>query len=190
MDNIKVELVKYPTENDWLLCKNEALNTIWKNSEKEVTSKWKSMILRSEHSPIRSLWYTFKIYNIPYWVSTHFVRHKIGVEHFISSQRPDRQNEYDRNLAPQNSPVTHMMTANAQAIINISKVRLCYNASRETRYVWNLVLDEIEKVTPELYNLCVPSCIYRNSICPEPTPCGYTNGTQFKEKLDKYTSKI
>lgn len=189
-DEVYVEMIKFPTAEDWQLCRNMALNTIGKESEKEVSSEWKSMILRSEHSPIRSLWFTWKWHNLPYFVSTHFVRHKIGTEHWVMSQRNDRQKKYDRNEAPQNAPVTHMMSANAQAILNISKVRLCYQASSETRHAWNLVLNEIEKVTPELYNLCVPSCIYKNSLCPEPTPCGYTTGTRFEKKLELYKSQF
>ncbi len=188
-DEVYVEMIKFPTAEDWQLCRNMALNTIGKESEKEVSSEWKSMILRSEHSPIRSLWFTWKWHNLPYFVSTHFVRHKIGIEHFISSQRNDRQKKYDRNLAPQSSVVTHMCIANAQAIINMSRVRCCYQASSETRNAWLLLLEEVEKVCPELYTLCQPNCVYRGH-CPEPRSCGWNKTPQFEERLELYKSQF
>lgn len=190
IDDVKVELIKYPTDEDWLLCRNMALNTIGKESSKEVTSEWKSMILRSEHSPIRSLWFTWKWENLPYWVSTHFVRHHVGVNHFISSQRNDRQKLYDRNDAPQASPISHVCVANAQAIINISKVRCCFQASPETRHAWQLALNEVQKVCPELYDLAAPSCVYRNGLCPEPRSCGWNKSAQFNERLVLYRTQF
>ena len=53
---------------------------------KEPSSKWKKTILLSEHSPIRKLMFSWKWTNLPYWVSVHFVRHKFGIEHFVSTQ--------------------------------------------------------------------------------------------------------
>ena len=69
-DKIKVEIIKYPTDEDWLFCKQCALNTIGKNSTKLPSDEWKAKILNAEHSPIRTLWFAFKM-EIPYWVSVH-----------------------------------------------------------------------------------------------------------------------
>jgi hypothetical protein len=73
---------------------------------------------------------------------------------------------------PQSQLVTHECIANAQAIINISRKRLCAQASRETNKAWKLVLDAVKKELPELYNVCVPECIYRG-FCPELNSCGW-----------------
>ncbi len=184
---MKVNIIKYPKDNDWLLVKNNALVTVGKESDKFPDTKWKTKILVSEHSPIRDLIYTWEWINLPSWVSTHLVRHKFGIEHFVKSQRNDRQKEYDRTKAPQDAPVNHRCTANAQAILNISHRRLCNCASKETIVAWRLFLAELSLYSPELTGLCVPSCIYRNGICPEVfSPCGYNNTDQFKDKLIIY----
>ena len=99
-DEIKVEILRHPTDEDWERCKMLAMNTIGKRWSGEVTDEWKNKILKAEHSPIRTLMFTVRM-ELPYWVSTHFVRHKYGVEHYVSSQRNDRQDKYDRREAPQ-----------------------------------------------------------------------------------------
>ena len=76
-DKIKVEMIKHPTDEDWLFCKQCTLNTIGKTTTTLPTDEWKKKLLKSEHSPIRTLWFAFKI-EMPYWVSVHFVRHKLG----------------------------------------------------------------------------------------------------------------
>ena len=70
---------------------------------KEPKPSWKRRILLAEHSPIRKLLVSWKWGNLPYWVSVHFVRHKYGIEHFVSTQRTDRTGE-DRTVKPQDAP--------------------------------------------------------------------------------------
>ena len=69
-----------------------------------------------EHSPIRNQWYKIRFEDIPYCIGMHFARHKIGVEHFFSTQRSDRTG-IDRSERKQTDPVLYEMVANAQAII-------------------------------------------------------------------------
>ena len=71
---------------------------------KEPSSRWKKRILLAEHSPIRKMVFSWKWLNLPYWVSVHFVRHKFGIEHFVSTQRTDRTGA-DRTGARQDAPV-------------------------------------------------------------------------------------
>ena len=93
--DFKVEILKYPTEEDWMLCKICTLNTVGKTSTRLPTDEWKHRLLLSEHSPIRTLNFCIKM-QIPYYVSVHFCRHFTGVTHFVQSQRNDRQDNYDR----------------------------------------------------------------------------------------------
>lgn len=166
----KVELIKYPTEKDWEYCKTCTLNTVGKKLvNKEVTSEWKHKILMSEHSPIRELWFGFKM-EIPYWVSVHFARHHEGVNHFVQTQRTDRTG-IDRNEIPQGAMVYHIMTVNAQALINMSHKRLCMQASEETREVMREICKLVIKVCPEIREMLVPNCLYRNGECTEFFPC-------------------
>lgn len=156
---------------------------------KEPSSKWKKNILLAEHSPIRQLMVKWK-WNIKSWISVHFVRHKIGIEHYVSTQREDRNNEgiNDRDIATQGTMVAHECIANAQAIINISRKRLCYQAHKETREVWKELLSELAKTEPELVSVCVPECVYRG-FCPEMKGCGFSEASGFNKLLEDYRRK-
>ena len=66
-----VKVLKYPTEEDWLLCKDCTLVTVGKESVKPPTEEWKRKLLRANHSPIRTLNFCFKLINIPSWVSVN-----------------------------------------------------------------------------------------------------------------------
>lgn len=163
-------MIKHPNDDDWLFCKQCTLNTIGKTITKLPTDEWKIKLLESEHSPIRTLWFAFKM-EIPYYVSTHFVRHKFGVEHFVQTQRNDRQDKYDRTKAPQDTLVSHIMYVNAQELANMAHVRLCKQASKETREVMEMIVSEVLKTNPEFKTVLVPKCKYRNGKCTEFFPC-------------------
>lgn len=86
--------------------------------------------------------------------------------------------------------VNHECEGNAQAIINISRKRLCNCASPETREAWKLFLDEVVKPNePELYSVCVKECIYRG-FCPEFKSCGYHKTEAYKKELQEYRKGI
>lgn len=148
----------------------------------EVASNWKHRILLAEHSPIRKLLIDWKWYELPSWVSVHFVRHKYGIEHWVRSQRTDRTGE-DRGS--QNALIEHECEANAQAIINISRKRLCYNASKETREAWIALLFKLIAEEPELVKVCVPDCIYRGH-CYEYESCGFYKTEKYQTWLSSY----
>lgn len=166
------------------------LNTIGKDTNTDPTSEWKKRILMSEHSPIRKLGIQAKWTSIYYFVSVHVCRHKLGIEHFVQSQRSDRTKE-DRNKKTQDALVDHEIDANPQAIINISRKRLCNCTSPETREAWQDFLDKLEAHEPELVSVCVKECIYRG-FCPEFYTCGYTNTSfeKFRKELDEYRGNI
>lgn len=168
---MKVELIKHPTDEDWLFCRQCTLNTIGKTTTKLPTDEWKVKLLKSEHSPIRTLWFGFQL-KIPYWVSVHLVRHKHGCEHFVETQRNDRQDNYDRKKAPQDTLVSHIIYVNAQELMYMARMRLCYQASEETREVVKEMCRLAIESNPEFKGLFVPKCIYRNGKCDEFFPCG------------------
>ena len=168
---MKVELLKYPTQEDWNFCKACTLNTMGKKLVKDADSEWKRKILASEHSPIRELWFAFRV-TCPYWVSVHLVRHHDGINHYVQSQRNDRQSEYDRNTAPQGQEVSHIVSVNAQELMYIARKRLCAQASEETRSVVYAMCRLATEVCPELDGLLVPNCVYRGGVCTEFFSCG------------------
>jgi hypothetical protein len=171
----------------WQRVLNAARRTVGKEYlDKEPSTSWKAKVLLAEHSPIRLLEYDFGWRKIRQWVTTHLVRHHEGVEKFVHSQRSDRRElPCDRDHIFQGAKNDMDMTCNAQAMINISRKRLCNCASKETREAWKMVMDELTFVDPILRNKCVPECVYRG-FCPELQSCGYWKTTQFKKDLAEY----
>ena len=165
-----VEILRYPTEEDWLRCKLLAISTSGKKHAKTADTEWRKKILRCEHSPIRTLMFTVRM-DVPYYVSVHFCRHKYGVEHYVSSQRNDRQNKYNRLEAPQAAMVTHVMDVNAQALMQIARKRLCGKADPATRKIMQDIVEAVVKVAPEFEELLVPQCKYFHE-CKEFQTCG------------------
>jgi len=155
----------------------------------EPSSSWRRRMLLAEHSPIRKLSINWKWYDLKSWISVHFVRHKFGIEHWVKSQRPDRGMGGNRDAAPQSTLINHECLANAQAIINISRKRLCNQASKETREAWKAFLETLKESEPELYGACIPDCIYRG-WCYEYKSCGYHLTENYKERLVKYRAGI
>lgn len=159
-------------DNDWVLVKNSCRNTVGKEyTEKEPTEEFKKRLLISEHSPIRILNFHWKWKNIKYFVAMEWARHKF--EKFITSQRNDRQDKYDRNKAPQDAPVNFDGYANMQNLIDAWRKRLCYQATKEAR---ELAEDFKATLKEEGYeaesDVLVPNCLYRMG-CPEFKTCGY-----------------
>ena len=183
---MRVDIVNY--SDNWQAVKDAAMNTIGIESGKYPDSSWKWKMLKAEHSPIRLIELTIRIEDIPYWVSTHLVRHKIGVEHFVSTQRTDRTG-INRNELPQKAPVCHTMRINAQALIAMSRKRLCHQAAPETRSAWSQVIAAVREVEPELAACCVPECIYRGH-CPELKCCGAFGSGKFQLRRAAYINGV
>ncbi len=194
-NNAKVRSIRQ--YGGWGRVLNAARMTAGKNAiDKEPSDYWKAKMLLAEHSPIRLLEYDGIVDYIKMWVTTHLVRHHVGVEKFVSTQRVDRnvnRKGFDRDELPQGLENSMMLSMNAQAIINISRKRLCKGCpSKETREAWEAVVDELRKVDSVLADKCVPECIYRG-FCPERDPrnprldrcCGYCNTRQFEYDLAK-----
>lgn len=155
---------------DWDEAKFSALITQNKKpKDKYPTEQWKEKLIKSEHSPIRKLMLSIVLRDIPSFVATHLVRH-VHMQPYVGTSRSDLTGK-DDSLTNRLTPVTMELFLNAQEILNISRQRLCYKASKETREIWIEVLKELKKIEPILVKYCVPNCIYRNG-CPEFVPCG------------------
>lgn len=182
------EIVRLDQVTSWKRALNAARRTIGKAPlAKEPSKSWEAKMLLAEHSPIRLVEFDWTWKDIMQWVTTHLVRHHEGCEKFVHSQRGDRRVLLvPRNELPQGALNDMDMTANAQAIINISRKRLCSCASKETREAWKQVVEAIREVDPVLADKCVPECLYRG-FCPEfMNPCGYSKTKKFEEDLQKY----
>jgi hypothetical protein len=145
-------------------------------------------LLLSEHSPIRKLVVSWKWQDLLWWVQTHFTRHHVGVEWFVKTSREDRTGIPRKGLS-QDALVDVEGEANAQAIINISRKRLCTKASKETRDAWAHFIDDLAKVEPELASVCVPDCVYRG-WCYEMESCGFHLTEVYRQMVDIHRENI
>lgn len=174
----------------WNRVLNAARRTVGKKPlDKEPSDNFKAKILLAEHSPIRLLEFDWTWEDIKQWVTVHLVRHHEGCEKFVHTQRVDRNpllKGLNRDELPQGLLNEMDMTANAQALINISRKRLCNCASPETREAWKAVIEKVKQVDPIMAEKCVPECVYRG-FCPEfDRCCGYVNSKQYQEQLKIY----
>ena len=127
-------------------------------------------LYRCEHSPIRTQTFWIEIFGLPTFASVHLTRHKFGVEHFVTSNRDDRGGAGDA-VVTRETPVNHGLFANAQALITMSRKRLCLVSHKETVKTWTLVRKAVRLVDPDLAQFMVPECVYRNGLCPEMRQC-------------------
>lgn len=172
----------------WSKVKQSARTTINRDGEGIYPGdSWKKTILLAEHSPIRRIRFSWKWKDLKSWISVHFVRHKIGIEHWVTTQRSDRTG-VPRDKLPQDSLVSHECEADAQALISISRRRLCNQAASETQAAWQEVKDKVAEVDPVLASVMVPECIYRG-FCPEFRSCGYVDTPEYAEALVEYRKK-
>lgn len=168
---MKITLLEYPTFNDWYEVKRRALVTVGKDRFEPPTAEWRHDILNARHSPIRRLPFSFLIEGIPSWVSVHLCRH-IHAQPYVKSQRNDRQQEYDRNKAPQDAPVNMIWDMGAEELLQVANKRLCMQASEETRAVVQEMCRLVAEKCPEFKPFLVPMCEYHGSVCHEMRPCG------------------
>ena len=180
-------IVKAQFQSDWEWAKRAALKTVGLSpKDSQPTDEWKSKMLLAEHSPIRNVIYYISITNIRQWVTVHLIRHWLGFIPFVHTQREDRRHlEIPRDELPQGSLNDMDISANAQALINVSKKRLCNQASKETKEAWQEVKKAINEIDPIMASKMVPHCIYRG-FCPEIKSCGFANTEEFKKQLKDY----
>ena len=177
-----IEILRYPTEEDWRRCLLLARCTQGKyDAPKEPSDEWKRKILKAEHSPIRTLMFTIMMKDIPYCNSVHFVRHKYGVEHYVMSQR----NNPKRGSARQDAPVTHIMDINAQELIFMARKRLCYKSDIVTHSIMAKIVYEIGKKDGIYIGVFAPACHGFERFCPEFAPCGMYHGVEYVCKGDE-----
>jgi len=167
----KVRITDY--DIDWKKIKSACMTTISKQAgPKEPSDEWKRKLLLAEHSPIRRGSIAWKFDEIPYCISTHFVRHHEGVEKWVGTSRADRTEIKDRSQRTQMDMVPMEMEANIQALINISAKRLCTAADPLTRQYWRGVLEAIREYDENIFWACVPQCV-KSGGCPEYSKCGF-----------------
>lgn len=180
--------VEVTQETTWKRALNAARRTVGKEPlDKEPSREFKLKSLFVEHSQIKLVEYRIAFKDLKQWIGVHLLRHPFVLP-FIHSQRDDRRkNPVPRDEMPQGSPNDQDFYVNAQAIINISRKRLCNKASKETREAWQMVKDKMKEVDPELATVMVRQCVYRG-FCPEMGCCGFCNTPEYQKEVEAYRS--
>ena len=169
----------------WDTVKELALFTIGKvPKEDEPSEDWERRITVACHSPIRARMFLVKMHNIPYYVSVHLVRHKIGVEHFVRTNRSDRTGR-NTDSDSRSTPTNHAMLINAEALITMSRKRLCSMADPTTRMIWSTVVTALSNVDKVVADRCVRNCVHCG-FCPEFTSCGFDKSVAFEASRKAY----
>lgn len=186
--NTEVQITDFDV--NWKKIKSACMTTISKDAgDKEPSDTWKRKLLLCEHSPVRRGTVSWKWPEIPYAISTHFARHHEGCEKFVATERTDRTG-VPREERSQMNPVMMEMDANIQALINISKKRMCTGADPTTRLYWKAVWEAIKEYDENIAWAMVPECI-RDGGCPEYQPCGlfekFAEGLTKEELMDVKT---
>lgn len=88
------------------------------------------------------------------------------------------------------TPVNLGLLLNAQSLLDMSKLRLCTQASAETRQVFQSLKDKIAEVDPELASMMVRKCVYRGGLCGESCCCGFNNTPKFQEEMKLYSANF
>ena len=163
------EIIKI--KGDWEEVVNDCRMTVSKGElGHEPSQAFKKAILISEHDPIRDIEVKFRWADIKYWIAMHWKTHIWRSR--TNTQRNDRQDDYDRNKAPQDSPVEFIGDANAQHLIDTMRKRLCFMAAKETKEYAEDLKKTLHEIEPELSDVLVPNCIYRCG-CPEGGKCKF-----------------
>jgi thymidylate synthase ThyX len=175
MKDYKVQVQKV-TEEKWMRIACE--KTFLGKSKQTMDS-----IARQEHSPLRTQLYWVDLENIPLFVGSHLVRHHVGSQPYMLTHRTDRKGGEDLG---RNTPTDLGLMVNAQGLIDISKDRLCFQASKETREIFESIKSEVHEIDPNLAKYMVKKCVYRNGLCNEDRCCGYVGSNNFRDELDDY----
>ena len=156
--------------------------------------------------------------NIPLASSTHILRHHVGSTPYQLSCRDDRNGGYNhfpdrigniveminagelenaidelnwlKDNADRQTPVNLGLFLNAQSLIDMSKLRLCSQAHKETLTIFQALKAKIAEVDPSLASVMVRKCVYRGGICGEPRCCGFNSTEAFKKELVDYLSNF
>ena len=155
--------------NNYEINVTETKTRYWKKLAFDTTVRFDTKVsdldsYLMEHSPIREEEYCIEMKNIPTFVSVHFVRHNVGVKHYVLSNRNDRGGD-DKD--GRWTPVNHTMFLNSEALITLASKRLCRKSHQETRYIMWLIKEKIKEKNYELSRVMVPMCVRRNGICKE-----------------------
>lgn len=89
-----------------------------------------------------------------------------------------------KNKGGRMTPTNLGIWINAQSLIDMAKLRLCYHASEHTREIFEEIKHKVSLIDPDLACMMVKKCIYRNGLCGE--SCGYNQSVAWEHEMIAY----
>lgn len=138
---------------------------------------WHKMLL-STHSSHRAVLYRVYIEDIPYFAHVYLIRHHLGIQPHVYSQRDDGGAELHskRDSYPQGALISMCADINADALLQIARKRLCYKSHRVIQEVLRKIKISLiangDKYDQVLGNLMMRPCEWYPGYCSEPSSCG------------------
>jgi len=122
-----------------------------------------------EHSPIRTVYFWVKMYNIPNYVHIHFRTHNKFAAHiikddFVQTGRIDRSLRTNEDRWANKD---HGLLLNVQDLINMSGVRLCEKADGNINYLMSIIVYLISHINEDIAAHLVPKCVSSGGYCNE-----------------------
>ncbi len=176
---MKVAVVKHTGIEEAYAC---IQSTILK--ERVLRSTLKD-IYEWEHSITRSQIFSVQLIDVFNFVSVHLVRH-VTIQPYVTSHREERGGTGDEGRY---TLVNHRFITNAEALLDLAKKRLCFQASPETRDAMLAIKDQIRVFDPGLAHWMIPACVYRGGICREPKACGKYKVRRSNGELDEISMR-
>lgn len=156
---------------------------------------WYKMLL-SPHSSHRAVIYRFYVEDIPYNIHVYLIRHHVGIQPHVYSQRDDKRKmgRTERDAKPQDEPITMCFDVNAAALLQIAQRRLCYQSHYRIRTLMELIkiglIKHGDKYDQVLGRLMMQPCLWNPGICPEPKSCGKVRRVQTLAELHKSALEV
>jgi hypothetical protein len=137
--------------------------------------------------------FNIDLYDIPRFVSDHLVRH-IHAQPFVSTGRHDIIQELPSRHEQRMDDLYNMrLFLNAQEVINISKVRLCRHAEKETRAAWEQVINSlalIEHFAYIMFDLTHAICKMDKKAVIDVIESAYRGGIDLKQFVKNYNNFV
>lgn len=94
--------------------------------------------------------------------------------------------EWLKDNSDRYAPVNLGLLINAQSLIDMSKLRLCNQAHKETIQIFKAIKDQVEAHDHELASMMVRKCVYRGGLCGEQNCCGFNHTENFQIEMNTY----
>lgn len=149
-----------------------------KANEKPLSNDLLLSLTMAKHSPIEEYVIVVDAL-VPERVHTHIVRHE-EIGKYVTTSRPDVP--WAKDIQDGMRPLR--LVINLKRMVEIMQQRLCKKAWKDTRFLFLVIREKLEKFIPRISILLQPPCVWYD-FCPEcKRGCGYIGTTDCMNDRD------